>query len=165
MCLVSSSGMICYTAIESLTICRVLFTNNARIYNLEHRQHIDRFPATWSAHAAELSATLVSDTFYLYALLWNRHDRATHLVLDDRGTQSERLEPALVECTRSLVGPAREGWNHVCKRCCAVKRVGDQDCMCDDSMCQICNSAQLCSCHACCRHGWYRNRSTVLWHT
>ncbi|KAI0739265.1 hypothetical protein C8Q80DRAFT_1112653, partial [Daedaleopsis nitida] len=107
----------------------VSFTNNSRIYNLEHSNtnkspNAWQFPRQWAPHQPELTTVLVSDTFYIYALLRDRSQRALHLVLNNHGNQASRLQPALIQRTASLVGPAREGWNHVCKRCCAVKNEG-----------------------------------------
>ena len=107
---------------------RVSFTNNGRIYNLEHSEARSTFPPHWSVHP-DLTTSLVSDAFFLYSLLRDRTERHVPLVLDNEGTQSARLEPALLQRTASLVGPAREGWNHICKRCCAVKEENGQYCM------------------------------------
>ncbi|KAI0690725.1 hypothetical protein C8T65DRAFT_587708, partial [Cerioporus squamosus] len=94
----------------------------ARIYNAEHRPAIARFPLNWSVQPL-LTTVAVSDAFFLYALLRNRAERQTYLVVESDGTHSERLDPLLVQRTESMVGPAREAWNHVCHKCCAVKTV------------------------------------------
>lgn len=101
---------------------RVSFTNSARIYNAEHSDAIARFPTGWSVQPS-LTTVAVSDTFYIYALLRGCRERGTYLTVDSEGTQSERLDPLLMARTRSMVGPAREGWNHVCHKCCAVKTI------------------------------------------
>ncbi|RPD69138.1 hypothetical protein L226DRAFT_548234 [Lentinus tigrinus ALCF2SS1-7] len=98
----------------------VSFTNNARIYNLEHQESLATFPRSWSVEP-ELLPTIASDAFFLFALLRNRMERRTHLVLSNNGDQSARLEPALLARNASMVGPAREKWNHICDKCCSIE--------------------------------------------
>ncbi|KZT63110.1 hypothetical protein DAEQUDRAFT_229694 [Daedalea quercina L-15889] len=103
------------------TVCAwVSFTNNARIYNLEHEDACSHFPTAWSNDPL-LTTTIVSDAFFIFALLRDCHERATNLTLKNDGDQSTRLEAALHARTAALIGPGREGWNHVCERCCATK--------------------------------------------
>ncbi len=112
-----------------LPLVRVSFTNNARIYNLEHHIAIKRFPSNWSV-IPELSTTHVSDMFFIYGLLRDRARRALSLVLSNSGDQSARLDPQLRARTAAFVGPGRDGWNHVCDRCCSLKKDGDNYCEC-----------------------------------
>ncbi|EJF65881.1 hypothetical protein DICSQDRAFT_143244 [Dichomitus squalens LYAD-421 SS1] len=104
----------------------VSFTNNARIYNHEHRTAIERFPSGWSAEGPKLTAISVGDAFFLHALLHEQQERALPLVLPNIGDQSARLDPALVARTASFVGPGRPMWNHICDRCCAIKKENDK---------------------------------------
>ncbi|RPD55286.1 hypothetical protein L226DRAFT_468844 [Lentinus tigrinus ALCF2SS1-7] len=113
---------VCERFTNSSACAWVSFTNSARIYNAEHHEAIARFPEGWSVQPS-LTTVAVSDMFFLYALLRNRFERKTYLVVDRQGNQSERLDPLLVDRTRSMVGPAREGWNHVCNKCCSVKTI------------------------------------------
>ena len=90
------------------------------IYNLEHRESLHIFPCLWSVEA-DLLPTIACDAFFLFTLLRNRAKAQTHLVLSNRGNQSAQLEPALLAQNVSMVGPAREGWNHICDKCCSIK--------------------------------------------
>ena len=108
---------------------RVSFTNNARIYNLEHRDVIEQFPDDYnSVHGPELTPTLLSDIFFLFALLRDRAEHDLCLVHDSRGDQSDRLDSLLEDRTLAWVGPGRENWNHVCDKCRVQKVIDGQTC-------------------------------------
>lgn len=101
------------------------FTNNARLYNLEHEDILKRFPAGWSIDPT-LTSVLVGDAFFIHGLLRDKDGRCGTLVLHSQGNQAMRLDPALQERTALLVGPAREAWNHLCDKCCAARTVNGQ---------------------------------------
>ncbi len=108
---------------------RVSFTNNARIYNLEHRDNVERFPAVYdSVHGPVLNPTILSDIFFLFALLRDHAERSLCLVHDSGGDQSDRLDPLLKDRTLAWVGPGRENWNHVCDKCRMHKVIDGQSC-------------------------------------
>ncbi|TBU38024.1 hypothetical protein BD309DRAFT_1059390 [Dichomitus squalens] len=110
----------------NLTACAwVSFTNNARVYNLEHCAAIECFPINWSVRP-ELNASLLSDTFFIYGLLRDHARRASILAFSNTGDQATCLDPQLEARTAAFIGPSRDGWNHVCDKCCAIKKDGDQ---------------------------------------
>ncbi|KAM5539485.1 hypothetical protein V8D89_006937 [Ganoderma adspersum] len=110
------------------TVCAwVSFTNNARIYNLEHRDTIEQFPVGYdSVHRPELTPTLLSDVFFLFALLRDRAERNLCLVHDSHGDQSVCLDSLLEDRTLAWVGPGRDNWNHVCDKCRVCKVIDGQ---------------------------------------
>ena len=115
--------------VHLIILDRVSFMNNARIYNLEHRDVIEHFPDGYnSVHGPELTPTLLSDLFFLFALLRDRAERDLCLVHDSRGDQSDRLDPLLEDRTLAWVGPGRENWNHVCDKCRVQKVIDGQTC-------------------------------------
>lgn len=108
-----------------LNFSSVSFTNNARIYNLEHTEAGTSFPSSWG-NLPQLTTKQVSDSFYIFALL-SHHDnlRSTPLALSSMGDQSSRLEPTLQERNQYFVGPACPHWGHVCNKCCSGKQTPD----------------------------------------
>ncbi|TBU37062.1 hypothetical protein BD309DRAFT_1005086 [Dichomitus squalens] len=114
---------LCYRFTWSTVCAWVSFTNNARIYNLEHSDARERFPEAFRSIQPDLSPSLLSDLFFLFALLRDRDEEGLCLVHSSHGEQSDRLDALLQDRTLRWAGPGRENWDHVCNKCRLQKDV------------------------------------------
>lgn len=63
------------------------------------------------------------DAFFLHALLRHHSEKSPKSVLrlTNKGSNADRLKPALEERNLAMVGPGQEHWNHACDLCCATE--------------------------------------------
>jgi hypothetical protein len=71
---------------------------------------------------------MVSDAFFLSALLHDHDECNTSLILRNDVDHVTRLDLALRARNLAMVGPGQEQWNHICDRCCATKTVDGVTC-------------------------------------
>ncbi|KAL0057308.1 hypothetical protein AAF712_016055 [Marasmius tenuissimus] len=100
------------------------FTNCARIYNEGLARNIpdlvSLLPLNWPI-ALKITLEIVSDGFYIYALILDQHERGKTLLLDHGDQHKLRLNKALQERNLRTAGTGQEAWNHACDGCCWVE--------------------------------------------
>nr|GAT59356.1 predicted protein [Mycena chlorophos] len=95
-------------------------TNCARIYHegLTNTAVSRLLPPDWR-FGFELDVKLVSNAFYLHALLLHHKRHGTVLKLRHQApSPAERLRPALEARNLQMVGTGQDAWNHACTVCC-----------------------------------------------
>ncbi|KAH9829417.1 uncharacterized protein C8Q71DRAFT_888422, partial [Rhodofomes roseus] len=115
---------LCEQFTASTVIAWYYSSNNAKIYQQQHWESEARFPLVWPVKP-RLDGPMVSDAFFLFALLRDHDEHGTLLVLTNDANHSVRLDSALRQRNLAMVGPGQEQWNHICDRCCARKVDGD----------------------------------------
>ncbi|KAH9834909.1 uncharacterized protein C8Q71DRAFT_710647 [Rhodofomes roseus] len=115
---------LCEQFSASMVFAWVSGQNNAKIYQEQHWEAEAEFPLVWPI-VPRLDGPMVSDAFFLFALLRDHDEHETLLVLQNDTNQSIRLSSALLQRNTAMVGPGQEQWNHICDRCCAQKVDGD----------------------------------------
>ncbi|KAF9001061.1 hypothetical protein BDZ89DRAFT_968722, partial [Hymenopellis radicata] len=94
----------------------------AEVYNLEL---VDK---PWHGNTKllwRLDHETVWDTFWMFALLRDigrRSNETASLELSNRGNQKGRIDEALAERNRRMVGTGQPMWGHVCDSCLKVKK-------------------------------------------
>ncbi|KAJ7212989.1 hypothetical protein GGX14DRAFT_360980, partial [Mycena pura] len=96
-------------------------TNCARIYNtsIAHAALEPHLPRNWLSLKIDIED--VFNSFFLYALLQDHHERDDILQLPhDAPSHAERLRPALEARNSRMAGTGQEEWNHYCDLCCHI---------------------------------------------
>ncbi|KAK7038548.1 hypothetical protein R3P38DRAFT_2615722 [Favolaschia claudopus] len=96
-------------------------TNCARIYNTSITQATlePLLPHDWPN--LKIDTEDVFNSFFLYALLLDHHERNDILQLrHDAPSHAERLRPALEARNSRMAGTGQEEWNHYCDLCCWI---------------------------------------------
>ncbi|KAI0732579.1 hypothetical protein C8Q72DRAFT_874195 [Fomitopsis betulina] len=96
-------------------------SNNAKAYRILHQYAEACFPPGWSVLPV-LRGTIVSDAFFLFALLQDHDEHGTTLVVENI-EQSARIDQALAQRNEAIIGPGQELWSHICSRCCEQRTV------------------------------------------
>ncbi|PBK61320.1 hypothetical protein ARMSODRAFT_897040, partial [Armillaria solidipes] len=65
----------------------------------------------------KLTAELVYEAFFLHGLLLDAYNRGASLSLPNSGEQRDRMDKALEERNKRMVGTGQEFWAHRCKVC------------------------------------------------
>lgn len=110
--------------------------NCARIYNEamdQRHSHVLNNPAAFRCllgvherppfiwQSLELQDSLVLNGFFLYALLLDKEEHGTILVLShNESSQCERLKGQLAERNKKMEGTGQEAYAHACDRCFIV---------------------------------------------
>lgn len=76
-------------------------------------------PTSWPN--LDMDVEDVYNSFFLYALLFDHHERGDIFELQHNApSQAERLRPALEARNFRMAGTGQEEWNHICDLCCYI---------------------------------------------
>ena len=122
---VCSNLFLHYALIMMCTFHRVLATNCATLFNVQHPQNRRRYGSKWDRYAFALTVEQVWSAFYTQALLVDCDKMQCFLILDHNCSQADRLQTTMEARNVRLKADHYDEWSHSCDLCTWV--TSDED--------------------------------------